>query len=179
MEGNQWYRPVLYLRWQDNEGGQLFALSPEASQKSGIPESFNHQNLNKIIKRLNSAKKQGKEGDISRKNGSFFEYNIHLSDVVIEFRDRPNIQKYEIKGKWFSSVYQEINVLGIRVDKPWGTNKKPNGNFSIEVELINETANQIKIKVDRYDDSANNYAANKVKELIESKIQDLGRDMLD
>ena len=24
-EGNQWYRPVLYLRWHDNEGGQLFA----------------------------------------------------------------------------------------------------------------------------------------------------------
>jgi tetratricopeptide (TPR) repeat protein len=24
-EGNQWYRPVLYLRWRDNEGGQLFA----------------------------------------------------------------------------------------------------------------------------------------------------------
>lgn len=27
IEGNQWYRPVLYLRWQDNEGGQLFNLS--------------------------------------------------------------------------------------------------------------------------------------------------------
>ena len=25
-EGNQWYRPVLYLRWQDNAGGQLFGL---------------------------------------------------------------------------------------------------------------------------------------------------------
>jgi hypothetical protein len=24
IEGNQWYRPVLYLRWEDNEGGQLF-----------------------------------------------------------------------------------------------------------------------------------------------------------
>lgn len=24
-EGNQWYRPVLYLRWRDNQGGQLFA----------------------------------------------------------------------------------------------------------------------------------------------------------
>jgi hypothetical protein len=25
-EGNQWYLPVLYLRWQDNAGGQLFGL---------------------------------------------------------------------------------------------------------------------------------------------------------
>ena len=24
VDGNQWYRPVLYLRWRDNEGGQLF-----------------------------------------------------------------------------------------------------------------------------------------------------------
>lgn len=34
-EGNQWYRPVLYLRWQDNEGGQLFAPS--------APETVNFQ----------------------------------------------------------------------------------------------------------------------------------------
>lgn len=27
VEGNQWYRPVLYLRWQDNQGGQLFKRS--------------------------------------------------------------------------------------------------------------------------------------------------------
>ncbi|WP_339366856.1 CHAT domain-containing protein [Calothrix sp. 336/3] len=25
--GNQWYRPVLYLRWEENQGGQLFNLS--------------------------------------------------------------------------------------------------------------------------------------------------------
>lgn len=27
FESNQWYRPVLYLRWKSNEGGQLFARS--------------------------------------------------------------------------------------------------------------------------------------------------------
>jgi hypothetical protein len=26
-EGDQWYRPVLYLRWRDNDDGQLFATS--------------------------------------------------------------------------------------------------------------------------------------------------------
>lgn len=30
-EGNQWYRPVLYLRWQDHEGGQLFAVDQDES----------------------------------------------------------------------------------------------------------------------------------------------------
>ncbi|NEP87573.1 MAG: hypothetical protein F6K18_12520 [Okeania sp. SIO2C2] len=138
------------------------------------------QNLNKILKRLKNAKKQGKEGDASRKNGSFFEYNIHLEGVFIEFPEPSDrsIPRYEIKGKWSSYVYQEINFLGFRVDQPWGTKKRPNGSFTIEVELNNGTVSQIvsqiKIKVDRYDDSANNYAANKVKELIESKMQDLG-----
>ncbi len=28
IEGNEWYRPVLYLRWEDNEGGQLFKFPP-------------------------------------------------------------------------------------------------------------------------------------------------------
>ncbi|MCC5646213.1 CHAT domain-containing protein [Nostoc sp. CHAB 5824] len=35
VEGNQWYRPILYLRWRDNEGGQLFA-----ALKSGIGIPF-------------------------------------------------------------------------------------------------------------------------------------------
>lgn len=31
LEGNghQWFRPVLYLRWKDNEGGKLFADAPQ------------------------------------------------------------------------------------------------------------------------------------------------------
>ncbi|MDZ8138252.1 MAG: NB-ARC domain-containing protein, partial [Nostoc sp. DedQUE04] len=35
-EGNQWYRPVLYLRWRDNEGGQLFAI-PKFATRIGVP----------------------------------------------------------------------------------------------------------------------------------------------
>lgn len=33
IEGYEWYRPVLYLRWEDNEGGQLFTASPVQSDK--------------------------------------------------------------------------------------------------------------------------------------------------
>ena len=40
VDGNQWYRPVLYLRWRDNEGGQLFASPSEVSEKSVVPEQF-------------------------------------------------------------------------------------------------------------------------------------------
>jgi hypothetical protein len=34
IEGNEWYRPVLYLRWQDNDGGQLFTASPVPSEQA-------------------------------------------------------------------------------------------------------------------------------------------------
>ncbi|MBN4005992.1 NB-ARC domain-containing protein [Nostoc sp. LPT] len=44
--GNQWYRPVLYLRWRDNEGGQLFAVLKSATgigipfQAPSLPANF-------------------------------------------------------------------------------------------------------------------------------------------
>jgi tetratricopeptide (TPR) repeat protein len=43
-DGNQWYRPVLYLRWRDNQGGQLFAAPTDAGIRpeeipSNLPRS--------------------------------------------------------------------------------------------------------------------------------------------
>ncbi|NEQ81330.1 MAG: CHAT domain-containing protein, partial [Moorea sp. SIO2I5] len=37
IEGNQWYRPVLYLRWEDNEGGQLFKLVEPKTVTQAMP----------------------------------------------------------------------------------------------------------------------------------------------
>jgi hypothetical protein len=34
FKSNQWYRPVLYLRWKDNQGGQLFATDAKRNQSS-------------------------------------------------------------------------------------------------------------------------------------------------
>ena len=48
VEGNQWYRPVLYLRWQDNEGGQLFG-SATASQS--IPQNLPRSGVTKFVGR--------------------------------------------------------------------------------------------------------------------------------
>jgi CHAT domain-containing protein len=42
-EGNQWYRPILYLRWQSNEGGQLFVEHLDSHSQSHLlqnPEDF-------------------------------------------------------------------------------------------------------------------------------------------
>ncbi|NEP90958.1 MAG: CHAT domain-containing protein [Okeania sp. SIO2C2] len=59
VEGNQWYRPVLYLRWQDNEGGQLFANESPPITKFHVPKLSGSsvfvrrdQEMEKIIKAL-------------------------------------------------------------------------------------------------------------------------------
>lgn len=40
-ENNQWYRPVLYLRWRDNQGGQLFATPKSAGvSPASIPSNL-------------------------------------------------------------------------------------------------------------------------------------------
>ena len=47
-EGNQWYRPVLYLRWQDDEGGKLFSSSEGYSEDWSILLAQTKANLNVI-----------------------------------------------------------------------------------------------------------------------------------
>ncbi|MGK7875972.1 MAG: CHAT domain-containing protein [Xenococcaceae cyanobacterium] len=51
-EGNQWYRPVLYLRWQDDRGGQLFtqSYSSKTNQKTVKHEQEIVMNLQEFIK---------------------------------------------------------------------------------------------------------------------------------
>jgi tetratricopeptide (TPR) repeat protein len=43
-DGNQWYRPALYLRWQDNAGGQLFAREAH----SAIADSLSRSGVNNL-----------------------------------------------------------------------------------------------------------------------------------
>ncbi|NEP25591.1 hypothetical protein [Moorena sp. SIO3I6] len=129
--------------------------------------------LTRLVTKLNNARLQGEEGD--RKTGSFYTYNIWLEDVSLEnshdsTEDNCHIQQYTITGKWNSKVYKEINAFGLRVDTPWGHNKTPHGQFTVKVEILNGRVTQIKPDVARYNDSANNYAADKAKKLIKSEI---------
>lgn len=50
ISSNQWYRPVLYLRWQNNQGGQLFA-SPVAPSSTYIPENLPRISIKKFVGR--------------------------------------------------------------------------------------------------------------------------------
>lgn len=66
-------------------------------------------------------------------------------------------------------------MFGVRVDTPWGQNKTPHGNFTAAIEILNGRATQINTDIVRYDDSANNYAADKAKQLVNSTISKLLR----
>ncbi len=48
FESNQWYRPVLYLRWRSNEGGQLFAV-PQAPVLPNIRQVFQQELSEQLI----------------------------------------------------------------------------------------------------------------------------------
>jgi len=55
IEGHEWYRPVLYLRWEDNDGGQLFDTT-QAVERENPPSSsdqgFESQLVPSLITKL-------------------------------------------------------------------------------------------------------------------------------
>lgn len=124
-----------------------------------------------LIATLSHAQFKGEEGERGGL-GSYFRYDIYLEDVVLEYeQNNDSHQLYKLSGNWQSFVEKYVYVLNKLVDTPWGHNKKPYGRFEVEVKTINGVLDQIRVKAERYDDSANNYAANKVEQLIESKIR--------
>jgi hypothetical protein len=124
-----------------------------------------------LIATLSHAQFKGEEGERGG-FGSSFRYEIYLEDVVLEDeQNNDSHQLYKISGNWQSFVGKYVYALNKLVDTPWGHNKRPYGRFEVVVKTINGVLDQIRVKADRYDDSANNYAANKVEQLIESKIR--------
>ncbi|MBD2451493.1 hypothetical protein H6G76_31135 [Nostoc sp. FACHB-152] len=128
-----------------------------------------------LITTLNNAKFQGKEGEQGG-TGSFYQYEIYLDALILENeQNKDNYQEYTLSGNWSSFVYKYVYVFDKVVDTPWGHHKKPYGRFQVVVKSINGVVEGIRVKADRYNDNANNYAANKVEQLIESKIKEITR----
>ncbi|MEP0853618.1 MULTISPECIES: tetratricopeptide repeat protein [Cyanophyceae] len=51
-DSNQWYRPVLYLRWRDNQGGQLFATPTVTGiRPEEIPSNLSHSGVIQFVGR--------------------------------------------------------------------------------------------------------------------------------
>ncbi len=124
-----------------------------------------------LIATLSHAKFKDEEGERGG-FGSSFRYEIYLEDVVLEDeQNNDSYQLYKLRGNWQSFVGKYVYAFNTLVDTPWGHNKRPYGRFEVVVKTINGVLDQIRVKADRYDDSANNYAANKVEQLIELKIR--------
>ncbi|NEO02642.1 MAG: CHAT domain-containing protein, partial [Moorea sp. SIO3I7] len=91
IEGNQWYRPVLYLRWEDNEGGQLF--------KSVEPDAINQENppLEKVPS-TNETKVPKKTSIVTQIKITGFKQNLEnlkkdYTDVAEQLRRKSNPQE--------------------------------------------------------------------------------------
>ncbi|AFW96119.1 hypothetical protein ANA_C13455 [Anabaena sp. 90] len=148
---------------------EIVATLIQEIQKSQEPICL----ASELVATLNNAKFQGEEGE-QRGTGSFYQYEIYLENLIIEDEQNQDIyQNYKLSGNWFSHVYKYIYAFDILLDRPWGYNKKPYGRFQVVVKTINGVLDQIRVQADRYNDEANNYAANKVEQLIESKIKEI------
>lgn len=131
------------------------------------------QQKSKLIAALSNVKFEGEEGERGG-TGSFYSYEIYLNDVILEDeQSQGDNQQYRLSGNWSSFVHKSVYFFDKVVDTPWGNQKKPYGRFHVFVKTINDKMEEIWVKADRYNDSANNYAADKVQQLIETKIQDL------
>jgi len=57
VDGNQWYRPVLYLRWLDNQGGQLFVESTVAKSHKSKLSRFQRLEMDRLQVELEDLEK--------------------------------------------------------------------------------------------------------------------------
>lgn len=166
---------AAYLRNEFNKSDFIALTKPGVENLVLVPISL----ASKFVATLKNARLQGEEGKRDR-TGSFFEYNVHLENIVLENYDNflengKYIQQYKLNGKWLSKVFQAIYLGSIIVDRPWGSNNKPYGNFTTNIKTIDGILSKIQIDVNRYDSSANNYAADKVEQLIKSTIKETVR----
>jgi len=129
-----------------------------------------------IISTLDNARFQGEEGH--RNNGDFYTYDVWLDNTSLQtyrhlMEAGHSLQEYKFSGRWHSHIYKEVNMRGIRLDKPWGNGAKPNSDFSFLLKAVDSKLNDLWVTVNRNDDSRNNYAASKVEQLINSEINKL------
>jgi hypothetical protein len=71
IEGNQWYRPVLYLRWEDNQGGQLFKFPLNQPHSMPNPEEGVFPNNQQVSPTMNKSASQ--QLDLQQELADFLE----------------------------------------------------------------------------------------------------------
>lgn len=112
-----------------------------------------------------------------------YEHKAKLINVAIQHESRrfeegiPGkefkiIQEITIVGEWHCFVYGErfIKAFPAVADQILGEGKNKSGNFSIQIKVIDSMMKSFSAKVEHNDDSAGQYAAKKVKSMIEEKM---------
>jgi hypothetical protein len=144
-----------------------------------------------LVDALETAQYTGEEGEKSGGNimqgklySEYYRYNLELKQVSLlsyssSFESEKYFQNYVIDGQWSSAVslerwvFNPIKRKPFLIDTPWGPNKHPEGSFTAEVQTVDGVLTQTEVHINRHDDNPNNYAAEKVKLLIESKIREV------
>ncbi len=111
-----------------------------------------------------------------------YEYKAKLINVAIQQELRrfeegisgqefKIIQEITIIGEWNCYVYGERFLKGIPVADPiWGEGKTKSGNFSIKIKEVDSIMESFSAEVEHNNDNPNEYAAKKVKSMIEEKM---------
>jgi hypothetical protein len=121
IEGNEWYRPLLYLRWEDNEGGQLFQASPDqsgkASQDSRLPlvkASENQPSSNALP--LNN--EQPKKRQLSRFQQLELErLTTELDDLERDYETVQAQLRNELDGATQNKLKRQLEQIGQEIDQ--------------------------------------------------------------
>ncbi len=137
--------------------------------------AYASQTADKVMSKLSGAQTDGTSG--TKSNGIHYEWDVRLKDVTSQVElDQEvggmRIEKFTVTGKWTSHVRKDEYSLGARIDKKWGDNKNPYGNFSIKAKAIDGafTVDTI-VDVDNYNDEPNRFARDKAYDLIMSRLK--------
>lgn|GEM_PF-4695681 len=82
------------------------------------------------------------------------------------------IQGITIIGEWHCFVYGERFVKGVPAfaDQIWGNGKNRSGNFSIKINVVDSIIESFSAEVEHSNNTSSEYAAKKVKSMIEEKM---------
>ena len=114
--------------------------------------------------------------------GTLLSYTVELTDVKAEVKtdvqgDGFHFEKFIIRGKWKSHVRKDNYAANALIDKIWGDNKNPYGDFELELKALDGVIvpEHTKYTITGVDDEPNTYARGKAEGLVKSKLAQISR----
>jgi len=90
VDGNQWYRPVLYLRWLDNQGGQLFMETAIAGLRQSNLSRFQRLEMERL--------------------------QVELQDLEQDYESVKAQLRVELDGSTQNKLKRQIDQIGQQMD---------------------------------------------------------------